>query len=53
MTAIRKIPASQLVMPELVPGIHVPYSASARKTWMAGSSPAMTAMRISRRYAGS
>jgi hypothetical protein len=33
---------SQLVMPGLVPGIHV-FSAAARKTWMAGTSPAMTA----------
>jgi hypothetical protein len=32
----------KLVMPGLVPGIHV-FSASARrKTWMAGTSPAMT-----------
>jgi hypothetical protein len=31
----------KLVMPGLVPGIHVLVSAS-RKTWMAGTSPAMT-----------
>ncbi|MGF6311293.1 hypothetical protein ABIB82_005510 [Bradyrhizobium sp. i1.8.4] len=30
----------KLVMPGLVPGIHV--FASRRKTWMAGTSPAMT-----------
>jgi hypothetical protein len=29
-------------MPGLVPGIHVLDCISVRKTWMAGSSPAMT-----------
>jgi hypothetical protein len=29
-------------MPGLVPGIHVLTSIAARKTWMAGTSPAMT-----------
>src|SRR5260221_2465165 len=33
---------AQLVMPGLVPGIHVLGQREARKTWMAGSSPAMT-----------
>jgi hypothetical protein len=33
-------PDSQLVMPGLVPGIHV--FLTANKTWMAGTSPAMT-----------
>jgi hypothetical protein len=33
---------AKLVMPGLVPGIHVLVAAAARKTWMAGSSPAMT-----------
>jgi hypothetical protein len=37
---------SKLVMPGLVPGIHVLSRATARKTWMAGSSPAMTKNRI-------
>jgi hypothetical protein len=32
-------PPKQIVMPGLVPGIHV---LAARKTWMAGTSPAMT-----------
>jgi hypothetical protein len=32
------------VMPGLVPGIHV--LLAARKTWMAGTSPAMTADRV-------
>src|SRR5688572_22589257 len=31
------------VMPGLVPGIHVLLAASENKTWMAGTSPAMTA----------
>jgi hypothetical protein len=31
-----------LVMPGLVPGIHVLLPARPRKTWMAGTSPAMT-----------
>jgi hypothetical protein len=30
------------VMPGLVPGIHVFTCAQRRKTWMAGTSPAMT-----------
>jgi hypothetical protein len=29
-------------MPGLVPGIHVFLSMQSRKTWMAGTSPAMT-----------
>jgi len=29
-------------MPGLVPGIHVFLSAAKKKTWMAGTSPAMT-----------
>jgi hypothetical protein len=33
--------AYTFVMPGLVPGIHV-LNATARKTWMAGTSPAMT-----------
>jgi hypothetical protein len=32
----------ELVMPGLVPGIHVFCGIQARKTWMAGTSPAMT-----------
>jgi hypothetical protein len=32
----------KLVMPGLVPGIHVLTSVAARRTWMAGTSPAMT-----------
>jgi hypothetical protein len=31
------------VMPGLVPGIHVLLSVERRKTWMAGTGPAMTA----------
>jgi hypothetical protein len=31
-----------IVMPGLVPGIHV-FTSSTAKTWMAGTSPAMTA----------
>jgi hypothetical protein len=30
-----------IVMPGLVPGIHV-FQPASRKTWMAGTSPAMT-----------
>jgi hypothetical protein len=37
------------VMPGLVPGIHVLLGAS-EKTWMAGTSPAMTASLMLRRY---
>jgi hypothetical protein len=33
-------------MPGLVPGIHVLPSLNPRKTWMAGTSPAMTKKRI-------
>jgi hypothetical protein len=33
------------VMPGLVPGIHVLEVSAARKTWMAGTSPAMTTLR--------
>src|SRR6478752_9126146 len=40
----RRFRAAKLVMPGLEPGIHV--LAAARKTWMAGSSPAMTKKRI-------
>jgi hypothetical protein len=36
-------------MPGLVPGIHVFSSVAARKTWMAGSSPAMTKRRTRKR----
>jgi hypothetical protein len=32
----------EFVMPGLDPGIHVLAARTARKTWMAGSSPAMT-----------
>jgi len=32
----------EFVMPGLVPGIHVLAAFEARKTWMAGTSPAMT-----------
>jgi len=35
-----KVVTTNSVMPGLVPGIHV--FAAARKTWMAGTSPAMT-----------
>lgn len=35
-------PLSELVMPGLVPGIHVLVPIEHEKTWMAGSSPAMT-----------
>jgi hypothetical protein len=33
---------AKFVMPGLVPGIHVFASLKAGKTWMAGTSPAMT-----------
>jgi hypothetical protein len=33
---------NSIVMPGLVPGIHVFLSARHSKTWMAGTSPAMT-----------
>jgi hypothetical protein len=33
-------------MPGLVPGIHVFALLKPRKTWMAGTSPAMTKMRV-------
>jgi hypothetical protein len=33
---------AKLVMPGLVPGIHVLASFKVRTTWMAGTSPAMT-----------
>src|SRR5581483_6924392 len=39
----------KLVMPGLVPGIHVFTVALQNKTWMAGSSPAMTRKRNGRR----
>jgi hypothetical protein len=38
-------------MPGLVPGIHV-FLATPRKTWMAGTSPAMTTSRASEKEAG-
>src|SRR6266540_4042528 len=34
-------------MPGLVPGIHVLNLTKSKKTWMAGTSPAMTAMQMS------
>jgi hypothetical protein len=34
--------SGELVMPGLVPGIHVLFALKHRKTWMAGTSPAMT-----------
>jgi hypothetical protein len=40
---------SQVVMPGLVQGIHVLTKIVARKTWMAGTSPAMTNKNTSRR----
>jgi hypothetical protein len=40
-------------MPELVPGIYVFRAAAARKTWMAGTSPAMTKLIIFRKSASS
>jgi hypothetical protein len=47
MSRLRVIPGSVLilVMPGLVPGIHVSLVLTvltAKKTWMAGTSPAMT-----------
>jgi hypothetical protein len=38
---------TKLVMPGLVPGIHVLFALKPRKTWMAGTSPAMTKKRKS------
>ena len=38
-------------MPGLVPGIHV-FGCSERKTWMAGTSPAMTKERVPNPAAG-
>jgi hypothetical protein len=35
-----------LVMPGLVPGIHVLAVSSKQRTWMAGTSPAMTGMNV-------
>jgi hypothetical protein len=40
-----------LVMPGLVPGIHV-VAPTSRKTWMAGTSPAMTKGQIARYVSG-
>jgi hypothetical protein len=37
-------PRANVVMPGLVPGIHVFILFIAIKTWMAGTSPAMTAL---------
>jgi hypothetical protein len=40
-------------MPGLVPGIHVFFAASESKTWMAGTSPAMTELtgnRVIKKY---
>jgi hypothetical protein len=34
--------ANKFVMPGLVPGIHVVTARAEQKTWMAGTSPAMT-----------
>jgi hypothetical protein len=39
---------AKLVMPGLVPGIHVLTDVAARQTWMAGTSQAMTKTEISR-----
>jgi hypothetical protein len=39
-------PLSELVMPGLVPGIHVFVPVDQEETWMAGSSPAMTAFNL-------
>jgi hypothetical protein len=36
------VPANYFVMPGLVPGIHVFAAVLCLKTWMAGTSPAMT-----------
>jgi hypothetical protein len=38
----------KFVMPGLVPGIHVLPALAQRKTWMAGTSPAMTKMETGR-----
>jgi hypothetical protein len=46
MQPIEPTVAIKLVMPGLVPGIHVFTSVAARKTWMAETSPAMTERRI-------
>jgi hypothetical protein len=40
---------SSFVMPVLVTGIHVFLGVTAKKAWMAGSSPAMTVERFSPR----
>ena len=39
-------PLSELVMPGLVPGIHVFIPIEQEEAWMAGSSPAMTAFNL-------
>jgi hypothetical protein len=41
-----------IVVPGLVPGIHVFASKKKRKTWMAGSSPAMTGWRAHAQFRG-
>jgi len=41
---------ANFVMPGLVPGIHVLAALKYRKTWMAGTSPAMTKKRIVFRF---
>ena len=46
----RRMPAS--VMPGLVPGIHVFTAIKGRKTWMAGTSPAMTKLMIGAAISG-
>jgi hypothetical protein len=44
-------PETLIVMPGLVPGIHVFFPRhTARKTWMAGTSPAMTRYMLRRLY---
>jgi hypothetical protein len=42
LVATEMPPQTSAVMPGLVPGIHVVTTRQKRKTWMAGSSPAMT-----------
>jgi hypothetical protein len=41
-TALHHALAFKFVIPGLVPGIHVFRAAEGSKTWMAGTSPAMT-----------
>ena len=42
--------AAKFVMPGLVPGIHVFSVIAKRKSWMAGTSPAMTEKYINQDY---